>query len=129
MERYHRLLRRAYEIVTKKYLKLFDANRFQMAVKAINNTVESNRLIPTLLVFGAYLRMTELNFSNPIVEYRATTIKKAIKEVRKLQAFKKINNMLHIRNSLSIIHVHDLYLNNLILYIKRRKDERDFTNS
>ena len=100
-----------------------------MAVKAINNTVESNRLIPTLLVFGAYLRMTELNFSNPIVEYRATTIKKAIKEVRKLQAFKKINNMLHIRNSLSIIHVHDLYLNNLILYIKRRKDERDFTNS
>jgi len=129
VERYHRLLRRAYEIVTKKYLKLFDANRFQMAVKAINNTVESNRLIPTLLVFGAYLRMTELNFSNPIVEYRATTIKKAIKEVRKLQAFKKINNMLHIRNSLSIIHVHDLYLNNLILYIKRRKDERDFTNS
>ena len=55
-----------------------------MAVKAINDIVELNGLILTLLVFGIYLRITELNPSNPIIEQRATTIKRAIKEIRKI---------------------------------------------
>ena len=59
MERYYYLLRYAYEIVTKEYLKLFDANQLQIVIKAINDTIESNRLIPTLLIFGAYLKITE----------------------------------------------------------------------
>jgi hypothetical protein len=32
-----------------------------MAVKAINNTVSPNRLIPTLLVYRAYPRISNLN--------------------------------------------------------------------
>ena len=33
-----------------------------MAVKAINNTAGPNRLVPTLLVYKAYLRMGKLDF-------------------------------------------------------------------
>ena len=68
MERYYYLLRYAYEIVTKEYLKLFDANQLQIVIKAINDTIESNRLIPTLLIFGAYLKITELNPPNLTIE-------------------------------------------------------------
>ena len=68
VERYHRLLRHAYEIVTKKHLELSNANRLQIVIKAINNIVEPNELIPTLLVLGAYLKMTELDPSNLIVK-------------------------------------------------------------
>ena len=39
-----------------------------MAIKAINDIVRSNGLILTLLVFGAYFKITELNPSNLIIE-------------------------------------------------------------
>ena len=32
-----------------------------MAVKAINNTAGLDRLVPTLLVYGAYLRISKLD--------------------------------------------------------------------
>jgi hypothetical protein len=32
-----------------------------MAVKAVNDTAGPDGLVPTLLVFGAFLRMTELD--------------------------------------------------------------------
>jgi hypothetical protein len=32
-----------------------------MAVKAINNTAGPNGLVPTLLVYGAYLRISKLD--------------------------------------------------------------------
>ena len=32
-----------------------------MAVKAINNTASPNKLVPTLLVYGAYLRINKLD--------------------------------------------------------------------
>jgi len=54
VERYHALLRRAYKIIS---LELEDASEeltLQIAVKAVNDSASLNRLIPTLLVFGAY---------------------------------------------------------------------------
>ena len=38
-----------------------------MAFKAINDFIGSNSLIPTLLVFRAYLYIVESNIPNPIV--------------------------------------------------------------
>ena len=38
-----------------------------MAFKAINDSAGPNGLIPTLLVFRAYLRIVESNAPNPIV--------------------------------------------------------------
>jgi len=54
VERYYALLRCAYKIIS---LKLEDASKeltLQIAVKAINNSASLDRLIPILLVFGAY---------------------------------------------------------------------------
>ena len=48
------LLRRVYKIIS---LKLKGANKeliLQIAIKAINNSAGLNRLVPILLVFGAY---------------------------------------------------------------------------
>ena len=68
VKRYYQLLRRAYKIITKKHSKLSNANQLQIAIKAINNIIKSNELIPTLLVFEAYLKITELNPPNPIIK-------------------------------------------------------------
>ena len=38
-----------------------------MVVKAINNTAGPNGLVPTLLVYGAYLRISNLGPSTPSI--------------------------------------------------------------
>ena len=57
-----------------------------MAFKVINNFIGLNSLIPTLLVFGAYLYIIKSNTPNPIVVKWAAALKKAIEEVKKLKA-------------------------------------------
>jgi hypothetical protein len=52
-----------------------------MAVKAINNSARLNRIVPTLLVFGAYPQMTEMNVLSLSITKRAEAICAAIKEV------------------------------------------------
>ena len=38
-----------------------------MAVKAVNNITSFNRLVPTLLVYGTYLRINKLNPPAPSI--------------------------------------------------------------
>jgi hypothetical protein len=45
-----------------------------MAVKAVNNTAGLDRLVPTLLVYGAYLRISNLDPSTPSITERAAII-------------------------------------------------------
>jgi hypothetical protein len=52
-----------------------------MAFKAINDSTGPNRLILTLLVFSAYLQMTEFDTPLLTITQRATIIKKAIAEI------------------------------------------------
>jgi hypothetical protein len=92
VERYHAPLRRAYKIIKDE----FDVNgtadggkgidktmMLQMAVKAVNDTAGPDGLVPTLLVFGAYPRMSELDPPAPTISQRATAIARAMEEVRK----------------------------------------------
>jgi hypothetical protein len=70
-------------------VELLDINKdmaLQMAFKVINNSAGPNSLIPTLLVFRAYLCIIESNASNFIVVKRVAAFKKAIEEVKKLKA-------------------------------------------
>ena len=55
-----------------------------MAVKAINDTSSPDGLVPTLLVFGAYPRISNLDPPVPLVTERATAIRKVMVEVAKL---------------------------------------------
>ncbi len=57
-----------------------------MAVKAVNDSAGPNGLIPTLLVFGAFPRMTEFDPPAPSITTRAMVIKKAMNEIAKIRA-------------------------------------------
>jgi hypothetical protein len=57
-----------------------------MAVKAINNTASLNRLVPTLLVYRAYLRISNLDPPTPSITERAAIIRKVMAEIVKLWA-------------------------------------------
>jgi hypothetical protein len=57
-----------------------------MAVKAVNNTVGPNRLVPTLLVYRAYPRISNLDPPTPFIIERAAIIQKVIAKIVKLRA-------------------------------------------
>ena len=54
VKQYYMLLRRIYEIISLKLKGTSKELTLQIAIKAINNSTSPNRLIPMLLVFGAY---------------------------------------------------------------------------
>ena len=52
----------------------------QMAVKAVNNTTGLNGLVPTLLVYGAYPRISNLDPPTLSITDQAAATRKAIAE-------------------------------------------------
>ena len=55
-----------------------------MAVKAINNTAGFDGLVPTFLVYEAYLRINNLDPPAPSIIEQAAVIWKAMAEIVKL---------------------------------------------
>src|SRR6266567_6066242 len=86
-----------------------------MAVKAVNNTTGLNRLVPTLLVYRAYLRISKLDPPALSITERAAVIQKAIAKVVKLQAKQTVNNALYYCNRPNTTLVHNLPLNSKVL--------------
>lgn len=57
VEHYHGTLQQVYSFITTKIPGIELDLALQISFKAINNSRSFNRLVPILLVFGAYLRM------------------------------------------------------------------------
>jgi hypothetical protein len=71
-------------------------------VKAINNTVGPEVLVPTLLVYGAYPRMNDLDHPTLSMTQRAKAIKYAMEEITKIRAKQQVNTALNLRNGPSV---------------------------
>ena len=55
-----------------------------MVVKVVNNTTSLNGLVPTLLVFGVYLRMTKQDPLSLTITKRVEAVCMVIKEIQHL---------------------------------------------
>jgi hypothetical protein len=86
-----------------------------MAIKAVNDTTGPNGLVPTLLVYGAYLRISNLDPPALSVIDRAAVIQKAMAEIVKLRAKQTVNKALHHRNRPNTTLIYDLPLNSKVL--------------
>ena len=89
-----------------------------MLIKALNDSVDPNGLVPTLLVFGAYPQMSEIDALSPTITQRTLAMRKAIEEIRKSTASRQVNNALHTRNGLSTSMINDLLLNSPVLVFR-----------
>ena len=59
VKQYYRLIRRVYLIIITKIRNINKRIALQMAFKAINDSVGPNGLVPTLLVYSAYPKITK----------------------------------------------------------------------
>ena len=122
VERYHAPLRRAYEIITEELGDTTSQEaRLQMAVKAMNDTVGPDGLVPTLLVFGAYPRMTLESPSSPSMTRRGQAIQKAMRELRRISARRQVQDALSTRNGPSTTEVLELPLQSEVLVWREKK--------
>jgi len=110
VERYHTLLRRVYKIISLELNGASEELVLQMAVKAVNDSAGPDGLVPTLLVFGAYPRMTDDSPPSLSITQRAEAIRKASKEVRRLYATRQVNDALGMRNGPNTSNMLDLPL-------------------
>jgi len=101
VERFHQPLRRAFEILRAECPDTNDEALLQGAVKAVNDTAGPNGLVPTLLVFGAMPRITKDSAPSANQVKRAEALNKAMTELRKLVAKRKIQDALNTRNGRS----------------------------
>ena len=115
VERYHGPIRRAYKIITDEIKDISADMALQMAFKAINDTAGPDGLVPTLLVFGAYPRMTENDAPSPTVAQRAVAVKRAMAEIQRLRAKRQVEDALNTRNGPSTTSIHNLPLNSNVL--------------
>jgi hypothetical protein len=123
MKRYYDSLRRAYSIITTEILDINLEITLQMTFKVINDSIEFDELILTLLMFDVYSRMTEMNVTSLTIIQRIIAMKKIMKEMKKFNAIRQINDALNTRNDL-IFLIHNLSLNSLVLIFRKNNTDQ-----
>jgi hypothetical protein len=112
VKQYYSPLRRAYKIICNK-LRNTETNTemsLQIAIKTVNDSVGPDGIIPTLLVFGAYPRITNNSALSPTITKRAKTIRKTSNEIRRYYIKQHVEDILRIRNSPNIIVIFKLLI-------------------
>jgi hypothetical protein len=124
VEKYHEVLRRAYTIIAKELgsnTKFERVLALQMAVKAVNDTAGPDGLVPTLLTFGAFPRMTAYEAPTPTIAERSRVLKLAMQEVRQARAEQQVKDALKQRNGPDRTALHDLAINSQVLVWREGK--------
>jgi hypothetical protein len=102
--------------VIKDKIKGIDkVTALQMAIKAINDTAGYDSIVPTLLVFRAFPRITHIDPPAPSIAQQATIIKKAIAKVTKLQIQRQVTDALQTRNRPLTNNIYTILLSSDIL--------------
>ncbi len=97
-----------------------------MIVKAVNDTVDLDELMFTLLIFDVYSRMHVMNSSILSINQRTMIIEKAMIEMRKFRAERQVADALNTRNDLIVTSIHDLSLNsNVLIWRENNANQRD----
>ena len=93
--------------------------RYKWLLRPISDTAGPDRIVPTLLVFGAFPRMSEFDAPSPTVSQRSAVLAKATVEICKLQSTRQMNEALYQRNGPAPV-IQDLPLNTQVLVYREK---------
>jgi hypothetical protein len=122
IEEYHESLRRVYSIIMTEISDIDFESVLQMSFKALNDSIEFDDLISTLLVFEAYSKMIENDVFTSTITQRAIAMRKTMNEVKRSMIIRRVNDALNIRNESSITIIHDLSLNSQVLVFRESNE-------
>ncbi len=93
-----------------------------MSFKVLNDSIESDDLVSTLLMFETYFRMIDDALSSTITQ-RAIVMRKVMNKVKQLVIICQMNDALNTQNQSSITSIHDLSLNFQVLVFRESNIE------
>ncbi len=117
IKRYHESLRRIYSIFVAEIPDIDLESVLQMSFKTLNDTIESDDLIFTLLMFDVYSRMTKNDAPFSTITQPAIAMRQAMNEIKRFMTIRRVNDALNIRNE-SILQIYDLSLNSSVLIFR-----------
>lgn len=124
VERYHTPIRRAYKIICKEAPDLNKETALQMAVKAINDSVGPEGLVPTLLVFGALPRLgLPSDPPTPSTFKRAIALRKATATMSKHFSSRQVKDALKTRNGPDVTDIHKTPIGAPVLVYRPKTDK------
>jgi hypothetical protein len=92
-----------------------------MIFKAINNTAGPDNLIPTVLVFSAYPRISLSDILPASIAKRGQIIKKVITEIQRFHATRQVADTVKMKNSPITVHLYKLLLGHEVLVYRESK--------
>lgn len=124
VERYHAPIRRAYKIICDEAPDMDKDTALQMSVKAINDSVGPDGLVPTLLVFGALPRLgLPSDRPTPSTFKRAIALRKATSAMSKHFATRQVKGALNTRNGPDVTDIHTTPIGAPVLIYRPEKDK------
>jgi hypothetical protein len=93
----------------------------QIAIKAVNDTVGPDGLVPTLLVFSTYPQITTTDTLFFIVTEHSKAITKAMKQIAELHVKRQVTDVLRQQNGLNISNTLDVLISKDVLVYKKDK--------
>ena len=105
-------MQRAYKIIYNELrnTKTSTEVSLQIAIKTVNDSAGPDGIIPTLLVFGAYPRMTNNSAPSPTTTKRTETIRKISNEVKQYYTKRHMEDAFRIRNNPDITTIFKLLI-------------------
>lgn len=124
VERYHKPIRRAFNVIKKEAADLDKEDALQMAVKAINDSTGPDGIVPTLLVFGALPRLGLPNDQpSPSTFKRAAALRKATEAMSREFAKRQVREAMASRNGPNVTAIHDTPVGSPVLVYRPEKDK------
>lgn len=123
VERYHDPIRRCYRIVKSECSTLDEISALQMSVKAVNDSIGPDGLIPTLLVYGAIPRLgLPTDKPSPDMHSRALALRKATESMSRYFAKRQVDSAVKTRNGPDVSENHQIPIGyQVLVYRTKRK--------
>lgn len=124
IEKAHASLRRAFQILCQELKENLPGKHsvLQMAVKACNDSTGLDGLVPTLLVYGAYPRLSPEDAPTATTQERAAAVKKATEAVTAARARDIVNRALSTRNGPNTSSLHEMQPGRNVLVWREKGD-------
>lgn len=130
LERCHSRLRRAVNIIRQEAADIEESSLLEISVRCINDSVGLEESVPTLLVFGALLRLglpNDLTMSSTLK--RAITLRIATEAMSRHFARREVRDALVTRNELDVLDISSKPMGSpaLVYRCKKCMRERPFS--
>ena len=93
-ESFHRHLRRVYNCIRRAHPSVYKEHVLRLSVKAVNDTVGPNGLVPSELVFGVRPTFPIAPKTNPTQSERFQALQTARNEIAQITAERRVNDSL-----------------------------------